>query len=73
LVIKTLYGTAKLLVDKNLKFEEVIARVATKGGITEEGVKVLKSGLPEVFAEMFNQTMDKRKRVNEMVNKDFES
>lgn len=73
MVIRTLFGTAKLFLEKNMKFEEAIARVATKGGITEEGVKVLKSRLPDVFKEMFNQTLDKRGRVKEMINKDFRS
>jgi competence protein ComER len=41
LVRKTLAGTARILDDDRTGFETVIARVATKGGITEEGVRVL--------------------------------
>lgn len=35
--------------------------MATKGGITEEGVKVFKMRLPETFDEMFEVTLNKRK------------
>ena len=59
MIIKTLYGTAKLLNEKNMDFKEVITRVATKGGITEEGVKVLNNHLPNVFDKVFEATFKK--------------
>ena len=68
MVSKTLAGTAKLMLEKNMKFEEIIARVATKGGITEEGVKVLQGRLPETFDEMFAKTLHKRRNVAEKVD-----
>lgn len=68
MVLHTLMGTAKLMLENNMSFEGVISRVATKGGITEEGVKVLESGLPPVFSEMFTKTMNKRKVVSEKVS-----
>lgn len=40
LVVQTLLGTAKLLCRKGTGIEEIIPKVATKGGITEEGLKV---------------------------------
>lgn len=61
LLIRTLYGTAKLFLDKELTFDETIARVAVKGGITEEGVLVLDEQLPEVFDQMFSNMLEKRK------------
>jgi pyrroline-5-carboxylate reductase len=67
MVIKTLYGTAKLLQDGNMNFQEVISRVATKGGITEEGVKILENKLPAIFDELFKTTLDKHKKIK----KDF--
>jgi pyrroline-5-carboxylate reductase len=63
MVIRTFSGTAKLMLEENMKFEDIINRVATKGGITEEGVKILKTGLPKTFDEMFYQTRDKRRDV----------
>ncbi len=59
MVISTLYGTAKLIYDKKLSFSETLKRVATKGGITEEGAKVLQTRLPEVFRELFRVTLAK--------------
>lgn len=68
MVIKTLAGTAKLMLEKNMKFEDIITRVATKGGITEEGVKVLQGGLPETFDQMFEKTLHKRRDVAQKVD-----
>jgi pyrroline-5-carboxylate reductase len=60
-----------LLRDRNMSFQEIVGRVATKGGITEEGVKVLESKLPSVFDELFRVTLDKRKVVNRKVEDIF--
>ncbi|OPX62168.1 MAG: pyrroline-5-carboxylate reductase [Methanoregula sp. PtaU1.Bin006] len=60
LVRKTLAGTARLLEENGTGFDEVIRRVATKGGITEEGVKVLDARLPAVFDEVLRATERKR-------------
>lgn len=72
MIIYTLFGTAKLLIDKNMDFEEVIERVATKGGITEEGIKVLREKLPSIFDELFEKTMAKRRKIKEKVEELFE-
>ena len=72
MVIKTLYGTAKLLYEENMGFEEVISRVATKGGITEEGVKILEKELPDTFDELFKITKDKHKKIKSELNKQYE-
>ena len=34
------------MLDKDMSFEEVVSRVATKGGITEEGTKVIYDQFP---------------------------
>jgi pyrroline-5-carboxylate reductase len=59
IVSKTLYGTSKLFIDKNYSFDEMIKRVATKGGATEGGVQVLENRLPDVFNEMFLKTFER--------------
>ncbi|AEG19216.1 pyrroline-5-carboxylate reductase dimerization domain-containing protein [Methanobacterium paludis] len=59
MVIKTFYGTSKLLYEENMGVEDIISRVATPGGITEEGLKVLKRDLPPVFDELFKTTIGK--------------
>ncbi|MGF7119585.1 pyrroline-5-carboxylate reductase dimerization domain-containing protein [Methanobacterium oryzae] len=71
MVIKTFYGTAKLLHDENMSFEELISRVATKGGITEEGVKVLDKSLPPIFDELFKTTQIKYEIIKEELNKEY--
>lgn len=67
MVVSTLFGTAKLLTERGIDFSEMIRRVATKGGITEEGVKVLNHHLPGVFDEVFSKTMSKHDLVKEKI------
>jgi pyrroline-5-carboxylate reductase len=71
MVLTTLYATAKLLREKHMTPEELVSRVATKGGITEEGVKVLDAHLPSVFDAVFKSTREKRQAVCESLKKDF--
>lgn len=68
LVLQTLIGTARLLAEKGVGFDEAISRVATPGGVTEEGVKALQAGLPRVLDDMFEKTMEKRRAIRERVN-----
>jgi pyrroline-5-carboxylate reductase len=67
MVISTLFGTAKLLTEQALGFPELLSRVATKGGITEEAAKVLNKGLPGLFDEVFSKTIGKHESVKSMV------
>jgi pyrroline-5-carboxylate reductase len=59
MVTETMYATGKLLVEKNITFNELINRVSTKGGVTEEGTKVIYEKLPQVINEMFEKTSKK--------------
>jgi competence protein ComER len=54
LVKQTLIGTALLL--KENSFQDLIASIATKGGITEEGVKAILKDAPEMFDQLFTAT-----------------
>ncbi|HDS62821.1 MAG TPA: hypothetical protein ENN52_01550 [Methanofollis liminatans] len=56
LVRETLIGTARLLAASGTDFEEVIAGVATEGGITRVGVDVIRQQVPGVFDEILAQT-----------------
>lgn len=67
MVLHTFYGTAKVLMDKNMRFYDMIQRVATKGGITEEGVKIFSNYLPDTFDKMFGATLEKRKTVRKKI------
>jgi pyrroline-5-carboxylate reductase len=60
IIIPTAYGTTKLFMEKNIEFTELITRVATPGGISEEGVKILDRTLPGVFDEILAVTLAKR-------------
>ena len=71
MVLQTLKGTVKLLTDKEMTFDEVISRVATKGGITEEGVKSLEKDFPAVLENLFNNTFNKRKKLKEDLDKQY--
>ena len=61
LVLETLAGTAVLLTDKGFSPQMVMDRVATKGGNTEQGLKVLDSELPSLFNAVFEATRKKRR------------
>jgi pyrroline-5-carboxylate reductase len=52
---ETLLGTAKLLTEGGMGFDELIARVATKGGTTEVGVSALARDLPDLFGKMLKE------------------
>jgi pyrroline-5-carboxylate reductase len=71
MVLETLLGTARLMAERGMGFDETIARAATPGGITEEGVKVLRAGLPRVFDELFEKTLEKRRINAERANGQF--
>ena len=72
MVIKTVYGTGKLLLEKDISFEELITRVATKGGITEEGTKIIETEMPKMINELFKKTLEKRNMTTENAQKDFD-
>jgi pyrroline-5-carboxylate reductase len=67
LVKETMIGTAWILDSEAMKFDDVIGIVATKGGSTEVGVKVLQARLPEVMDEVLLALDAKRRVVSEKV------
>ncbi|GHV37567.1 pyrroline-5-carboxylate reductase 3 [Spirochaetia bacterium] len=71
MVIATIYGTGKLLLEKEMAYDTLINRVATKGGITEEGTKIIENKLPEIIEEMFKKTLEKRRITTEKANNEF--
>ncbi|MDT0016669.1 pyrroline-5-carboxylate reductase ProG [Listeria swaminathanii] len=54
-----LAGTSKLLAEEDYTFSGLIERVATKGGITAEGVELSESELPKFFDELLDRTQTK--------------
>jgi len=71
MLLGTVRGTANYLLEKDVTFEELVSRVATKGGITEEGTKVINVKLPEIISEIFARTAEKRRVITESIQKDF--
>lgn len=71
LILPTFYGTAKLLFETKTDFDELISKVATKGGISEEGVKILDRDLPKIFDELFNVTLTKRKNTKKQMREQY--
>lgn len=69
ILVETMLGTALLLKNEQLGFDELIERVATKGGITEEGLRVLDKTLPGGFDELFAMTASKHAALKELVQK----
>lgn len=72
MLLRTLIGTGSLMLEKNFTFDEIVARVATKGGITEEGTKVIYEMLPQVTDEMFAKTLDKRRQTTYNAQESFD-
>lgn len=63
MAVETMLGTALMLADGRSSPEALAERVATRGGITEQGLKVLESDLPVTFDRMFHATGLKRAEV----------
>lgn len=72
MVLNTLCATGELMLEKNMNFRDVVSRVATRGGITEEGSKVIYDQFPEVTDEMFIRTLEKRRITADKAQESFE-
>ena len=70
ILLVSLLGASRLLLEKNMSFEETINRVSTKGGITYEGVKVFKEKLPEVFDAALEASTSRYAVITELASKE---
>ena len=66
LVKDTLLGTALLLVEEE-SFAGLIKSVATKGGMTEAGAKVIQREGPRTFNQLFQVTQARHERVKKKI------
>lgn len=73
MLVETMLGTATLLASEQLRFDQLISQVATKGGITEEGLHVLGKILPQGFDELFQRSQAKHDALREKINEQFTS
>ena len=71
MVLNTMSATGDLMLQKDMTFEDVVTRVATKGGITEEGTKVVYEQFPETADKLFEKTLEKRRLTTEKAEKSF--
>ena len=71
MVLSTMTSTGDLMLRKEMSFEDVVNRVATKGGITEEGTNVIYKDFPAVSDLLFKRTLEKRRLTTEKAEKDF--
>ena len=71
MVLRTMSATGDLMLQKDLSFEEVVGRVATKGGITEEGTKVVYEGFPQTAGLLFEKTLEKRRLTSQKAKEKF--
>ena len=62
---ETLEGTSELLAKES--FDSLITRVATKGGITEEGLKAIRKHAPAMFDELLASTEAKHELIRKKV------
>jgi len=69
MLLNTIKSTSELMLEKNMSFNEVVERVATKGGITEEGTKVIYELFPITAQILFENTLSKRKQTSKKVEK----
>ncbi|MFL0449259.1 pyrroline-5-carboxylate reductase ProG [Bacillus altitudinis] len=63
-----LLGTGQVLVERGLTFAETVNRVATKGGITGEGAAVIQQQAPQMFDDLFTQTMKKYAQLKSQID-----
>ena len=73
MVLKTMSATGELMLEKEMSFEDAVNRVATKGGITEEGTKVIYDMFPQAADMMFEKTLEKRKLTAQKAKESFGS
>ena len=71
MVLNTMSATGDLMLTKDLSFDQVVERVATKGGITEEGTRVIYEMFPDAADEMFSRTLEKRKQTADKAGASF--
>jgi pyrroline-5-carboxylate reductase len=71
LVLETVLGTVLLLQKQGMDFQALMTRVATPGGMSEEGLKVLRNEMPGVFDQLLQATLDKNLKVKTKINAQF--
>jgi pyrroline-5-carboxylate reductase len=71
MILKTIIGTALLKEDHSLSNEEIINKVATKKGITQEGVDLLDKKLTKINRELVKCLLNRFDEVKEDMDKTY--
>ena len=71
MVLKTVIGTAMLKDDQGLSNEDIINKVATKGGITQEGVDLLDKKFNKISKALIKTLLTRYDEVNDEMNKTY--
>lgn len=72
MLLVSLLGASRLLLEMDMSFEETIHRVSTKGGITYEGVKVFEKMLPEVFDAAIGANLSRYDEIAKIASENIE-
>lgn len=71
MILKTVIGTAMLKDDQELSNEDIINKVATKGGITQEGVDLLDKKFNKISKALIKTLLSRYDEVNDEMNKTY--
>lgn len=71
MVLNTVSSTVDLMQQNKMDFADVVSRVATKGGITEVGSKVIYDSFTPTAQEMFEKTLEKRRQTTLKAEENF--
>ena len=71
IILKTIIGTSMLKEDQSLSNEDIISKVATKKGITQEGVDFLDKKFNKISKNLVKNLLTRYDEVNEDMNKQY--
>ena len=71
MILKTVLGTAMLKENQELSNEEIISKVSTKKGITQEGVDLLDKKFNKISKDLIKTLLNRYEEVNEEMNKTY--
>jgi len=71
MILKTIIGTALLKDDESISNEELINRVATKKGITQEGIELIQGETSKTTRKLIYHLLDKYSDVKTELDKEY--
>ena len=71
MIVKTIVGTSLLKDDQSLSNDEIINKVATKKGITQEGVDLLDKKMNKISKDLIKTLLNRYEEVNNDMNETY--